>query len=474
MPSSRHLLRLSIVGLLLLGLGLAHAAPPTPEPARVAEKAGPYAARTLDRGLRRHVFETRRAALAAHLEHLRAREAARPATRTSLSPRARTMRLVRYLAERLARRAVALRPTLLPPVLPLLPATNAGQRQVQAVIDEGIARTRTARELYLYLERQTSVLRGSIRPADQALARELVSYLAGYKESWADAWISGQLFAAAPATGQRGPAVRFAHDGRAREVAVPLPPLPATQLAEADVQRVIDAGIAATRQDPTPKALLVYLEGQVHELRAQNQRPLARQLSRYLGRYRKQWTAAWLSPAERARVRRAVASGGARLSQLANANLLHRVLQTEVVISPYYSVSGILASTGPRRRINIVPSPGGTTRDTLHELGHIIEDGDERIHAAVYQGVLRERAYGSAPKHLGELIPNTSYGPGQRGLAGGFLDPYMGRHYPQGWTEILSTALERLETPRTALDFFKSDGWHFLTAVSALRGPTSR
>ena len=155
-------------------------------------------------------------------------------------------------------------------------------------------------------------------------------------------------------------------------------------------------------------------------------------------------------------------------AQLSNSEVLARLPKVDVLISPYYTVSGTLATAGSRRTINIVPG-AGTTRDTLHELGHVVEDADERAVIAAHHGVLRERAFGTAPQHLGALIPNTSYGADQRGLAGGWLDPYMGRYYPQGWTEILSTALERLETPQTALDFFKADGWHCLVALSALR-----
>ncbi len=428
--------------LLALLLGAASASSAPLEVARPGAKAGPEAERSLDRALYQRVADAHRGA----------------------SPRR-----VRQLALQIRRTPVSLDPAVLPATLPLLPATDASQRAEQAVIDEGIARTRTAKELYVYLERQTSVLRGSARPEDRELAGKLVRYLAGYKESWARAWLD-ELYAR-PAAGKVKVPVRFASQGQAKNVGVPLPLLPATQATEADVQRVIDAGIAATRETPTPKALFVYLEGQVHELRARGERPLAKKLTSYLGRYRKQWTASWLDPAGgRAQVRAEVKSAGSLLARLADESLLRRMPETAVLVSPYYSVSGVLATEGKRRTINILPKGGeGTTRDTLHELGHLAEDADLKTFAKVQGGVLRERAFGSGPQPLSSLLPGTSYGADQRGLAGGFLEPYVGRYYPKGWTEVLSMGLERLARPSTALDFFKADGWHCLVTLSALR-----
>lgn len=438
-PRPAHLGPRAALLALLLAAASASSAPL--EVARPGAKAGPEAGRSLDRALYRRVAEAHRGA---------------------------PPRRIRQLVERIRRTPVSLDPALLPQALPLLPATDASQRAEQAVIDEGIARTRTAKELYLYLERQTSVLRGSARPEDQALAGKLVRYLAGYKESWAGAWLA-ELYARPASRAAKPVPVRFGRSGEAKNVSVPLPLLPATQATEADVQRVIDAGIAATRETPTPKALFVYLEGQVHELRARGERPLAKKLTSYLGRYRKQWTASWLGPGERAQVRAEVKGAGSLLARLADQALLRRMPETSVLVSPFYSVSGVLATEGKRRTINIVPSREGTTRDTLHELGHIVEDADLRAFARVHGGVLRERAFGTAPQPLATLLPGTTYGPDQRGLAGGYLEPYIGRYYPKGWTEVLSMGLERLAKPTTALDFFKADGWHCLVTLSALR-----
>jgi hypothetical protein len=364
---------------------------------------------------------------------------------------------------------------LLPAQLPPLPATTAASRRLQPVIDEGIARTRTAKELYLFLEERASVLRGSPRPEQRAFAQQLVGYLASYKESWAAEWI-GQRFFGPATSGARRVAVRFGTRGRASAASVPLPPLPRTGADEQDLQRLIDAGVTATHDNATPKALWEHLEQKVHDLRAAGERPLARKLSRYLTRYRQQWTAAWLSPGQRAEVRQRIEVGAGRVAQVVDG-AAHSLPEVKVLVSPFFGVSGLLASKvgsrgaakGSRQRlVNIVPDPSRVARDFMHELGHVAEDSDPGAFASM-RGLLRQRAYGTRPQPLSELIPNTSYAADQKGLAAGFIDPYMARWYKQGWTEVLSTALERMETRKSAVDFFLADGWHFLVAASALR-----
>lgn len=118
------------------------------------------------------------------------RHAARVAGRTGARPFDR-QRFVERFAARLLREAGHIDANLLPRELPLLPLTS--DAQVQGVIDRGKAHTRTAKELYIYLERQTALLRGSSDPAQRAVGAGLRGYLEGYKNDWAGPWIEQRL-----------------------------------------------------------------------------------------------------------------------------------------------------------------------------------------------------------------------------------------------------------------------------------------
>ncbi len=91
------------------------------------------------------------------------------------------------LIQRAERRSAA---RLLPGELPALPASR--HRKVSSLVKQ--ARTHGGiRRQVSYLERQAAHLRGSRDEAERALGDRLVSYLAGYKASWSEAWLTSSM-----------------------------------------------------------------------------------------------------------------------------------------------------------------------------------------------------------------------------------------------------------------------------------------
>lgn len=291
-------------------------------------------------------------------------------------------RFVERYARRLLREGGRIDGRMLPETLPLLPVTS--DPGVQQVIDGGKGQTRTAKELYLYLERQTAGLRGSSDPGQQNLAGRLNTYLAGYKDGWAAPWIASRLEAFTPSS------VRF----------------------------VLDVKAGVDRD-------------------------------------------------QRRRVGRQIAAARTILRRTLHPALLERIGRVPLRVDPSYAVAGIVKDMDGSRAVTL--RPDSSVKDVLHELGHFVGyRGGLRALAAAH-AVLSRRAQGSPAEPLSNLIPNTSYTQSQVGYRGGFADPYIGRHYADGYTEVLSMGLEHLATPRRAAELFKQDGEHFLLLLKVLQ-----
>lgn len=48
------------------------------------------------------------------------------------------------------------------------------------------------------------------------------------------------------------------------------------------------------------------------------------------------------------------------------------------------------------------------------------------------------------------------------------LDPYVGKYYPDGTTEVISMGLEIFQNPNSMLDFIERDYDHFLFTLGVL------
>jgi len=122
------------------------------------------------------------------------------------------------------------------------------------------------------------------------------------------------------------------------------------------------------------------------------------------------------------------------------------------------------AWANPDGRINI----GYADRSTIfHEIGHHIEFESKELENAARDFVL-SRAEG-APRKLRELTGNERYEDWEEAYPDKFVNPYVGKIYENGSTEVLSMGVEHLVSVRQALRLYDADPEHFYFTVGALR-----
>lgn len=95
-------------------------------------------------------------------------------------------------------------------------------------------------------------------------------------------------------------------------------------------------------------------------------------------------------------------------------------------------------------------------RTLWHELGHWIEHNNPLARAIVRQFFARRTA-GERPVSLASLLPRHGYRRDEIALRDQFINPYMGKIYSSGSTEILSMGLEYLSSPELAAKLAKED-----------------
>ena len=67
------------------------------------------------------------------------------------------------------------------------------------------------------------------------------------------------------------------------------------------------------------------------------------------------------------------------------------------------------------------------------------------------------------------LIPGVGYTDDELALPDHFFDPYVGRVYEWGSTEVFSMGLERFESAESMVNFLADDEEHFALVLGALR-----
>jgi hypothetical protein len=83
------------------------------------------------------------------------------------------------------------------------------------------------------------------------------------------------------------------------------------------------------------------------------------------------------------------------------------------------------------------------SRSAMHELGHAIESSDP-AKAQAAQAFLAKRAEGRPLRRLREMDPLRGYSDDEMAFDCGFQDPYMGKSYAEGFTEVTSMGLESI------------------------------
>lgn len=113
--------------------------------------------------------------------------------------------------------------------------------------------------------------------------------------------------------------------------------------------------------------------------------------------------------------------------------------------------------------MNAIWSDAGTM---AHELGHWIEWGDPNVRQSV-QDFLNRRTMGEQPQKLADLFPGYGYRDNEIVKLDKFAEPYMGKIYAHGSTEILSMGIEQLY--RDPIGFAKSDPDYFDFIITVLQ-----
>jgi hypothetical protein len=97
-----------------------------------------------------------------------------------------------------------------------------------------------------------------------------------------------------------------------------------------------------------------------------------------------------------------------------------------------------------------------------HEMGHHAEYEDERI-ASSARSWRDSRASGEQAS-LGGM-----YDASERAIAGKYISPYVGKVYPNGFTEVISMGLERFHSSRAMLKFYEQDKEHFQFIMGVIK-----
>jgi len=110
----------------------------------------------------------------------------------------------------------------------------------------------------------------------------------------------------------------------------------------------------------------------------------------------------------------------------------------------------------------VVYVAGEFSKATLfHELAHVLED-DERNKAASNEFLDRRTGRKEGKRAQGlKAMTGANYKPGERAWDGGFINPYVGKSYPNGITEVFSMGLQYFADPRSLMTLAERDPDHF-------------
>lgn len=131
----------------------------------------------------------------------------------------------------------------------------------------------------------------------------------------------------------------------------------------------------------------------------------------------------------------------------------HKKISTRKVDRGYFYGDGAIAGKRPR----LLDVPGDAVKDYItinmdgdikstpyHEIGHMVEFFNK--HASRLSNEFRNmRTKGEKPQYLAEILAHKGYG-AEMTLPDDFINPYIGKEYENGATEVLSVGLENIFT----------------------------
>lgn len=97
----------------------------------------------------------------------------------------------------------------------------------------------------------------------------------------------------------------------------------------------------------------------------------------------------------------------------------------------------------------------------FHEMGHVIEDNNETVSELAWAFRAR-RTRGESPVALNDLVEFVSYDAAELTYRDEFIDPYMGKVYGHGATEIVSSGLQYMRYSPEDLAERDPDYFHFM------------
>jgi hypothetical protein len=110
-------------------------------------------------------------------------------------------------------------------------------------------------------------------------------------------------------------------------------------------------------------------------------------------------------------------------------------------------------------------------RLALHELAHRAEKGNPEI-AQANRDWVRARCqnggFSDEPVKLSTLVPKGDYQDDEVALEDSFADPYIGKQYNYGATEVLSVGLDHFASPERFIKLYQQDPEHVFLTLGAL------
>jgi hypothetical protein len=111
-------------------------------------------------------------------------------------------------------------------------------------------------------------------------------------------------------------------------------------------------------------------------------------------------------------------------------------------------------------------------RMALHEIAHRLEYKHPEISLANKSWVAarcQKGGFSNQPVALQSLVPKGKYGPTELALEDSFVDPYVGKVYPDMATEVLSMGLEHFADEKRWVKLYQQDPEHLFLTLGALQ-----
>ena len=111
-------------------------------------------------------------------------------------------------------------------------------------------------------------------------------------------------------------------------------------------------------------------------------------------------------------------------------------------------------------------------RMTLHEVAHRAEYKCPEISLANKEWVrarCQKGGFSTEPVKLMDLVPNDIYKKDEVALQDTFVDPYVGKVYPDLASEVLSMGLERFSSKSDLVKLYRQDPEHFYLTLGAIK-----